>query len=253
MINNPIQTIENNFFGTHYVLEFAKKYNKRTFIFSTSEVYGKSEEFPFQEENDLVLGGSHKPRWGYACSKLLDEFLGRAYFYEHGTPVTVIRLFNTIGRRQVGSYGMVVPRFFDQAFRGESLTVYGEGIQRRCFTDVRDVVEVLVDLIDIKESYGEAVNIGRSQEVSIIELAKKIRSLVGTDVPIANLSFKSVYGDRFEDMNRRVPCTEKLGRLIGRNLRYTLDETLAWIHGEFQQKYAQSGSVVLEKNSCGVG
>ncbi len=230
IMTNPIESIENNIFICSNVLKFSNEFQKRVFLFSTSEVYGKSKCFPFSEETDVVLGSYDKLRWCYAASKLVDDFLGRAYFETYRTNVTMIRLFNTIGVGQVGDYGMVVPRFFEQAQRGRSITVYGDGQQTRCFTDVRDVVRILPLLIENRESFGELVNIGSCEEISILDLACKIQRLTRSRAPIEFSTFDEVYGDKFEDMMRRVPDQSKMKRLTGATFLYQLDDSLRWIY-----------------------
>lgn len=230
VVENPIHCIENNVFCTSLILRLADRYKKRVLTFSTSEVYGKTKSFPFKEENDITLGPVHKLRWAYAASKLIDDYLSRAYFTEKNTAVTIVRLFNTIGRGQVGHYGMVVPRFFEAALAGKPITVYGTGEQSRCFSDVRDVVASLIALIDCPESYGELVNIGTPNEVSIRDLAAQVKSLTNSPSEIRYISFTDAYGENFEDMDRRVPCNEKLIRLTGYHFKYNLADTLGWIH-----------------------
>jgi UDP-glucose 4-epimerase len=229
IMQNTISSIENNIFATALVLRLADQLKKRTFIFSTSEVYGKTNLFPFGEEDDIVFGPVSKLRWSYAASKLVDDYLARAYFVERNTPVTIVRLFNTIGTGQVGHYGMVVPRFFNQARKNEPIAVYGNGKQTRCFTDVRDVIEILRILIPIKGSYGELINIGSHEEVSILQLAEKIKEVTGSSSQLTLIPFEEAYGPNFEDMQRRVPSTKKLFSITQYQFRYTLKDTLNWI------------------------
>lgn len=176
-----MHTIETNVHGTETVLKLANKKKKRVLLASTSEVYGKSTEFPFREDADLVMGATNKGRWSYACSKAIDEFLGLAYYKEKKLPVTVVRLFNTVGPRQTGRYGMVIPNFVRQALAGQPITVFGDGTQRRCFTDVSDVVSGLLGLMDHPDAPGEVFNIGSDHEVSILELAKKVKAMAKSD------------------------------------------------------------------------
>lgn len=216
VVNRPTETIETNVLGTHNVLEAARRYRCRTLLASTSEVYGKSEEFPFREEQDLVLGPSSRSRWGYAASKLVDEFLGLAAFQEYGLPVTITRFFNTVGPRQTGRYGMVVPRFVRQALRGEPLTIYGDGGQSRCFCHVTDVVDALTGLLEKpEETAGEIYNIGSDQETTINQLAQQV--IDGTDSTSTTryIPYSEAYAPGFEDMKRRVPSVEKIQHSIG--------------------------------------
>lgn len=229
IMQNCVHSIENNVFSTALMLRLADNYKKRIFIFSTSEVYGKTQKFPFAEDDDIVLGPVSKLRWSYAVSKLVDDYLARAYFCERGTAVTMVRLFNTIGVGQVGHYGMVVPRFFQQSRQGEPLTVYGDGSQTRCFTDVRDVCEVLQILIPLEKSHGELVNIGSAEEICMRDLAEKIKKVTNSNSALEFVSYEKVYGPHFEDMDRRVPSHEKLQALTGFNFRYGLQQTLEWI------------------------
>ena len=236
IVENPIHCIENNVFCTSQLLKWAHEYKKRIITFSTSEVYGKSQKFPFSEEDDVVLGPSNKLRWAYAASKLLDDYLAQAYAQHKGMAVTIVRLFNTIGQRQVGHYGMVVPRFFEAALSGGPITIYGTGQQTRCFTDVRDVVNCLLLLIDCKESLGELINIGTPQEVSMTSLAKRICEISNSSSELKYISYEEAYGKGFEDMERRVPNNEKLKRLTGYTFKHDLNSTLEWIHEEFKNK-----------------
>ena len=229
IMQKTIASIENNIFSTALILRLAEKYKKRIFIFSTSEVYGKSPKFPFAEEDDVVLGPASKLRWSYAASKLVDDFLAISYFSEKKTDVTVVRLFNTIGVGQVGHYGMVVPRFFTQARNNEPITIYGDGSQTRCFTDVRDVTNVLCQLIPVRSSLGEVINIGSNEEISILQLATKIKAQTNSTSSFTYVGFEEAYGPSFEDMARRVPCQDKLKRILGYNFQYRIDDTLDWL------------------------
>lgn len=215
IVESPVRTIETNVHGTEVVLRVAAKKGKRVVITSTSEVYGKSAKMPFCEEDDLVMGPTSIGRWSYACSKALDEFLGLAYFHEKNVPVTVVRLFNTVGPRQTARYGMVLPTFVRQALLNEPITVYGDGNQRRCFGYVLDVVEALVRIAKSSRTAGEIINIGNDQEISIAALAAQIRAQVESTSEIVNVSYAEAYGSGFEDMLRRVPSVAKLERLIG--------------------------------------
>lgn len=236
IFDNPIECIENNIDIAKTVLNVAKKNNLRTFMFSTSEVYGKTQKFPFSEEDDCTFGSYKSLRWGYAASKLIDDYLSRSYFENFNTPVTTIRLFNTIGVKQVGSYGMVVPRFFDKALNNKPIEVYGSGHQSRCFTDVRDVIESIMLLINNKKSYGELVNIGSSTEITILDLAIKIKKLTNSSSEIISKSYDDAYGQGFEDIQRRVPNAEKLFSLTNFRPNPDLDKILEWIFTETNKK-----------------
>jgi UDP-glucose 4-epimerase len=215
IVESPVRTIETNIKLTELVLEMSHKKKRPVFVASTSECYGKSEQFPFNEDGDLVLGPTAKGRWSYACSKLIDEFLAIAYYRERGLPTVVGRLFNTVGPRQTGQYGMVVPTFVKQALSGQPLTVYGDGTQSRCFTHVRDVVAALIDLMQRPEAYGQVFNIGGTQEVTIQKLAEQVKERTGSKSPIVLIPYEKAYEPGFEDMPRRVPDIRKLHRLIG--------------------------------------
>lgn len=227
IVEFPVQTIETNVGGSEIVFELASKKNKRLIIASTSEVYGKSTKFPFVETDDLVLGSTYNSRWAYACSKAIDEFLALAYFNERKLPVTVVRLFNTVGPRQTGQYGMVLPTFARQALMGEAVTVYGSGDQSRCFGHVLDVIEGLVALIDCQRAPGEIFNLGSTEEISINDLAKKVIAAAGSNSQIQHIPYSEAYGPGFEDMFRRVPDIEKARTWIGFNPVRTLDEIIA--------------------------
>jgi UDP-glucose 4-epimerase len=227
--DRPVHTIETNIHGTEVVLEIANKFRRRVLLASTSEVYGKSEAVPFKEDDDTVLGSTRFSRWAYACSKAVDEFLGLAYFNEFGLEVIVARLFNTIGPRQTGRYGMVVPRFVEQALKNESIIVYGSGKQSRCFSYVGDVVEGIVSLMDCKESVGRVYNIGSTEEITIERLADRIIALTGSKSTKKFISYEEAYGKPFDDMMRRVPCTERIRQTTGWQSRTSLDEMLKTI------------------------
>jgi UDP-glucose 4-epimerase len=215
IVESPVRTIETNIKLTELVLELAHKKKRPVFVASTSECYGKSEQFPFNEEGDLVLGPTAKGRWSYACSKLIDEFLAIAYYRERGLPTVVGRLFNTVGPRQTGQYGMVVPTFVKQALSGQPLTVYGDGSQSRCFTHVRDVIAALIALMQRPEAYGQVFNIGGTEEITIRHLAEQVVQRTGTKSPISLVPYEKAYEPGFEDMPRRVPDIRKINRLIG--------------------------------------
>ena len=215
IVESPVRTIETNIKLTELVLEAAHKKKKPVFVASTSECYGKSEQIPFREDGDLVLGPTSRGRWSYACSKLIDEFLAIAYYRERGLPTVVGRLFNTVGPRQTGQYGMVVPTFVRQALSGAPLTVYGDGKQSRCFTHVRDVVRALIGLMERKEAYGQVFNMGNTEEITILALAEQVIARAGSQSPIVYIPYEKAYEPGFEDMPRRVPDIAKIHGLIG--------------------------------------
>jgi UDP-glucose 4-epimerase len=226
IVESPVHTIETNVHGTETVLKLANKKKKRVLVASTSEVYGKSTDFPFQEDADLVMGPTNKGRWSYACSKAIDEFLALAYYKEKKLPVVVVRLFNTVGPRQTGRYGMVIPNFVRQALASQPLTVYGDGSQRRCFTDVSDVVKALLGLIDHPDAAGEVFNIGSQQEISILELAHKVKEMTKSASEVVFVPYEKAYEEGFEDMQRRIPDTTKIAKLIGYQPTVSLERIL---------------------------
>src|SRR5687768_7167697 len=226
IVEQPVHTIETNVRGTEVVLKHANKKKKLVLIASTSEVYGKSTTVPFSEDADLVLGPSSKHRWAYACSKLIDEFLALAYWKERKLPVIVFRLFNTVGPRQTGRYGMVIPNFVKQALAGEPITVYGDGQQSRCFTWVGDAVRAIASLARHPEAVGEVFNIGSDREVTIAELAVLVKEMTQTVSPITYLGYDEAYEEGFEDMRRRVPDLTKISRLVGYEPTMKLDQIL---------------------------
>jgi UDP-glucose 4-epimerase len=226
IVEQPVHTIETNVHGTEVVLKHAAKKKKLVLIASTSEVYGKSVDVPFGENADLVLGPSSKHRWAYACSKLIDEFLALAYWKERKLPVIIVRLFNTVGPRQTGQYGMVIPKFVRQALASQPITVFGDGTQSRSFTYVGDVVRAVVALIDTPAAVGQVFNIGNGQEISINALAEKVRALTGSTSEIVRIPYEQAYEAGFEDMPRRVPDISKISGLIGYAPTVDLDEIL---------------------------
>lgn len=226
IVEAPVRTIETNVHGTELVLRHASKKRKRVLIASTSEVYGKRTEVPFSESSDLLLGSPHQHRWAYACSKAIDEFLGLAYWKEQQLPVVVVRLFNTVGPRQTGRYGMVVPTFVRQALAGEPLTVFGDGSQTRSFADVSDVVRALAGLLDEPRAVGDVFNIGNPEEISIRGLAELVRELTGSRSEIVTVPYERAYEAGFEDMPRRVPDISKLQELTGWRPTLTLRDIL---------------------------
>jgi UDP-glucose 4-epimerase len=235
IVESPVHTIETNIKGTELVLEAARKKRKKVFIASTSEVYGKSTHFPFHEDDDLVLGATDKGRWSYAASKALDEFLGLAYWKERKVPVVIGRFFNTIGPRQTGQYGMVVPNFVRQALEGEPITVFGTGKQSRCFCYVGDTVSALLKLLDAPEAVGQVFNIGSSEEISIEGLADLIKTKLSSTSPICYIPYEKAYEAGFEDMPRRVPSTAKVERYVGWQPSTSLDSTIDLIAEYFRQ------------------
>jgi len=226
IVDHPVHTIETNIHGTEVVLSMANKYRRKVLLASSSEVYGKSEAAPFREDDDSVLGATIFSRWSYACSKAIDEFLGLAYHEQYDLPVVVARFFNTIGPRQTGRYGMVVPRFVEWALKDEPLHIYGTGRQTRCFADVSDVLDAIVALIDCPEADGRVFNVGNDGEISINDLADKVIALVGSRSTKQYLSYEQAYGKPFDDMLRRVPCLDRLRQTIGYQPRLSLDQTL---------------------------
>ena len=215
IVESPVRTIETNVRGTEVVLALANKKQKRVLVASTSEVYGLSTDVPFREDGNLVMGATTKGRWSYACSKAIDEFLALAYWREKKLPTTIVRLFNTVGPRQTGRYGMVIPSFVKQALAGRPITVYGDGKQTRCFGYVGDVVGALIKLMDRPESVGQVFNIGSNEEISILKLAEKVKELTGSDSEIVFVPYDEAYEEGFEDMPRRVPDTAKINQLVG--------------------------------------
>ena len=226
IVEQPVHTIETNVHGTEVVLKHANKKKKLVFIASTSEVYGKSADVPFREAADLVLGPSVKHRWAYACSKLIDEFLALAYWKEKKLPVVIVRLFNTVGPRQTGQYGMVLPTFVRQALAGHPITVFGDGTQSRSFTYVGDVIEALVRLAGEKRAVGEVFNIGNMGEVTIADLAARVKSMTGSCSPIQYIPYDEAYETGFEDMPRRVPDISKIRELVGYEPKVPLDDII---------------------------
>lgn len=226
IIKSPVETIGNNIDGTQAVLRAAAPNRTKVLFTSTSEVYGKSDRAPFVEDEDLVLGPTSKGRWSYAASKIIDEFLALAFWREFGVPTVITRLFNTIGPRQTGEYGMVVPRFVQQAMKGENLRVFGDGRQSRSFTDVTDVVEWLTRLITVEAAVGQVINLGNTFEISITELAKRVIAITGSHSNIEYVPYSQAYEHGFEDIERRVPDITKAASLTGYRPRIGLDETL---------------------------
>jgi len=236
IVESPVRTIETNVNGTQIILEAAEKKRKLVLTASTSEVYGKSTQVPFREEADLVLGSTTKGRWSYAASKALDEFLALAYWRERKVPVIVVRLFNTVGPRQTGRYGMVLPNFVKQALENAPITVYGSGTQSRCFCDVSDTVEALMRLMDSQRAIGEVVNIGNTEEITIADLAKAVKERTASSSPIELIPYDQAYEPGFEDMMRRVPCVDKLQALTGFRPQIQLDAIIDRVSRYLREK-----------------
>jgi UDP-glucose 4-epimerase len=226
IVESPVRTIETNVRGTEVVLQAAVKKKKIVLLASTSEVYGKSKRVPFQEDDDILIGPSLKGRWSYACSKAIDEFLALAYWKERRLPVVIVRLFNTVGPRQTGRYGMVLPNFCRQALMGAPITVFGDGKQSRCFGYVGDVVEALGKLMRTDSAIGQVFNLGSNEEVTISELAERVRHIAGSESPITYVPYEKAYEAGFEDMQRRIPSLEKIGRLIDYRPKTRLHEII---------------------------
>ncbi len=226
IVDRPVHTIETNIHGTEVVLQIANKFRKTVLIASSSEVYGKSENIPFHEDDDTVLGSTRFSRWSYACSKAIDEFLALAYYEQYGLPVVVARLFNTVGPRQTGQYGMVIPRFVERALKNEPVIIYGSGKQRRCFGYVGDVVEGLIGLMNCPDAPGRVYNIGSTEEISIEELADKIIQMTESKSQKKYISYEAAYGKPFDDMTRRMPCLDRIRETVGFKPKTTLDRIL---------------------------
>ena len=236
IVEQPVHTIETNVHGTEVVLKHANKKKKLVVIASTSEVYGKSNDVPFHENADLVMGPTTKHRWAYACSKAIDEFLALAYWKERKLPVIIVRFFNTVGPRQTGQYGMVIPNFVRQALAGQPITVFGDGTQSRAFTHVSDVVGALLKLVAEPASVGQVFNIGNTEEVTINDLAERVKKLSGSQSAIKRIPYDEAYESGFEDMPRRVPDLRKVHAAIGYEPKHTLDDILTQVIDYFRRK-----------------
>lgn len=236
IMEQPVKTIETIFHGTDVVLKFCSRYRKRVLIPSTSEVYGKGVSVPFKEEDDLLTGSTDKHRWAYACAKTLDEFLALAHWKETRLSVVVVRLFNTVGPRQTGQYGMVVPNFVKSALRNEPINVHGDGNQQRCFGHVLDIVEGLTKALETPECFGQVINFGNNEEISIKGLAEKAIEMTGSKSEIRYLSYDEVYGEGFEDMQRRVPSLEKAKKLVGYQPTRTLENIINDVADQFREE-----------------
>ncbi|MBM3189475.1 MAG: NAD-dependent epimerase/dehydratase family protein, partial [Chloroflexi bacterium] len=240
IVKEPVRVIETNIKGCEAILRIGARYRKKVMLASTSEVYGKSEAVPFREDADRVLGSTTRSRWSYACSKAMDEFLALAYAKQLSLPVVIMRFFNTVGPRQTGRYGMVVPRFVQQALRNEPLTVYGDGQQSRCFTYVDDVVRAIIGLADEPKAVGQVYNIGGTQEVTIEELAARTIALSGSASPIVHIPYSQAYEEGFEDMRRRVPDITKIKEAIGWEPQVDLDGILTRVIASFRAQTVAS-------------
>ena len=241
VVENPARTIETNVLGTAAVLESASMHRKPVLLTSSSEVYGKATKVPFSESDDLVFGNTSIGRWSYGCSKAVDEYLALAFAREARLRVIIARLFNTVGPRQTGKYGMVLPTFVHQALRGEPLTVHGDGSQRRCFCAVGDVVEALIALLEHPASAGQVINVGSEEEVSIGELAERVRVLAGSSSPIVHVPYDEAWDDQFEDMQRRIPSLDRVRKLIGFSCRQTLDDMIRSVIAQERARQSAEG------------
>jgi UDP-glucose 4-epimerase len=249
IVESPVRTIETNVNGTQLILDAASKKKKLVLLASTSEVYGKNTQVPFHEDADLVLGPTTKGRWSYAASKALDEFLALSYWKEKKQPVIVVRFFNTVGPRQTGRYGMVLPNFVKRALDNTPIEVYGDGKQSRCFCDVRDTVEGLLRLLPLEKALGEVVNIGNTEEISIENLAKTVKQRTDSASTIQFIPYDKAYEPGFEDMMRRVPCIDKLFAMTGFRPQTSLAEIIDRVAAHYRQKEAPLGSAAVAKRS----
>ncbi len=250
IVEDPVNTIATNIMGTEAVLTTANRYGCKVMLASTSEVYGKGSKVPFNEEDDCVMGPTSHSRWSYATSKAIDEFLGLAYYRQFGLPVVVMRFFNTVGPRQTGRYGMVIPRFVRQALSNEPITIYGDGEQSRCFADVADIIGAIYKLSSHPSAVGQVFNIGSTEEVTIRELAERVITVTGSQSQIIYVPYEEAYAPGFEDMRRRVPDLEKVYQLIGYEPTFSLDDTLKRVVDfERQQINKQSKEPTLPRSS----
>jgi UDP-glucose 4-epimerase len=243
IVSRPVEVIERCILGTEVVLKTAHRYKKKVLITSTSEVYGKNQRVPFSEDDDRTLGPTTKSRWSYSCSKAIDEFLALAYHKEKHLPVVIVRLFNTVGPRQTGQYGMVVPRFIQQALAGKALTVYGDGNQQRCFGYVGDIVGALTALMEHPGAIGKIFNIGNTEEVSILQLAERVIKLTNSESKIQMIPYDVAYEAGFEDMARRIPDISRVSSLIGYKPTVKLDEIIERIANHFRETAPEQRSV----------
>ncbi|MGC4031209.1 MAG: GDP-mannose 4,6-dehydratase [Tepidisphaeraceae bacterium] len=235
IVDQPVQTIRTIIRGTETVLDAAYRYGRPVLLTSSSEVYGKSARVPFSEDDDVTMGSTQHTRWCYAYAKGIDEFLGLAYHRQLGLPVTIVRLFNTVGPRQVGMYGMVLPRFVQAAVAGDPLLVYGDGTQSRCFCHVHDVVAALIKLMETPEARGQVFNLGSDEEISIENLAKKVITMANSPSHIERLSYEAAYGQHFDDLPRRVPALEKIKQAIGFSRKHSLDSIIQSVIDEHRR------------------
>lgn len=226
VLNEPVRTLETNLGGTEAVLKVARQHGLKTLIASTSEVYGKGVRVPFREDDDVLLGPTDKHRWAYAASKMVDEFMGLAYYREYGLPVVIFRLFNTVGPRQTGRYGMVLPRFVRAALHNEPLRVFGDGQQSRCFGHVKDAVRAIMALADAPQAVGQVFNVGSTEEISIMGLAQRVIALTGSRSAIELVPYEQAYPDGYEDMRRRVPDITRIRETVGWEPRHSLDQII---------------------------
>jgi UDP-glucose 4-epimerase len=240
IVNRPVEVIERCILGSEVVLKIANRYKKKVLITSTSEVYGKSSKVPFSEDDDRILGPTTKSRWSYSCSKAIDEFLALAYYKEKQLPVVLVRLFNTVGPRQTGQYGMVVPRFVQAAMSQQPIRVYGDGTQSRCFGYVGDVVTAMIALMNHPEAVGQIYNIGSNEEISIMELAKRVKAITGSKSEIVKIPYEQAYEQGFEDMVRRVPDLAKIKKLIGYTPKVKLDDIIVRVRDYFAEQQQNS-------------
>jgi UDP-glucose 4-epimerase len=241
ILDSPVRTIETNIRCTEAVLSLAETKRKRVLIASSSEVYGKKEQVPFREDDDLVLGATSKARWSYACSKAIDEFLAIAYWKEHRVPTVIARMFNTVGPRQTGRYGMVIPNFVTQALSGADIRVFGDGTQSRCFTHVSDAVDALMGIAAHPGANGEVYNVGGNHEITIMELAERIKEMTHSKSQIVLVPYNTAYEEGFEDMRRRVPDINKLNRLTGYTPKISLEESLQSIIDDARAQLRRTG------------
>jgi len=246
VVESPVRTIETNIRGTEIVLSLAAKKGKRVLVTSTSEVYGKREQVPFREDDDLVMGPTNKGRWSYACSKAIDEFLALAYWKEKKLPIVIARLFNTVGPRQTGRYGMVVPTFVSQALAGGDITVFGDGRQRRCFVHVKDAVEALAGIAAHPAATGEVYNVGSAHEITILDLAHRIKEMTGSPSRIVCVPYDEAYEEGFEDMLRRVPDISKIGKLLGWQPLASIEDILRGIIESQRHLLAQERPAIAQ-------
>jgi len=240
IVDQPVHTIETNIHGSEVVLSVANKFRKKVLVASTSEVYGKSEKVPFREDDDTVLGSTRFSRWSYACSKAIDEFLGLAYHEQYGLPVVVARFFNTVGPRQTGQYGMVIPRFVERALKNDPLQIYGTGKQSRCFGYVGDVIDCVIALMNTATASGRVYNIGGTEEITIEALADKIIEMTGSKSEKKFLTYEEAYGRPFDDMMRRLPCLDRVNAAVGYEPKTTLTQILEFVIAEKRAR-AQGG------------